>query len=419
MKGTSTIAALCAVLFGMAWADAPRPPQPVLRATYPAGSRVYSSAVVADFCEAPGLEVLLESSEERKLVCLGAEGVERWACADFTLRLTATPTAGDLDGDGKPEILVTTRNDGVVCLGGDGVVRWKAPIEEGIPWGNATIADADADGQPEIYWISTSAQLERRAGDGTLVWRRAMPRPGPEGPVAVGDVNGDGLGEMVFGGGSHAVFCVDRDGRDVWTFRGAGTFNNGPVIADITGSPACEVFVASDDGVFYCLDGTTGACRWNHRTFPGRIDTAIAVGDIDRDGHREVLYGDGGGRLYCLDYLGEERWCFVAGDWIESAPALGDVDGDGEAEVVFGAANGNVCCLSSSGALEWTFAIQSRIAASPTLCDFHQDGHVEILVPAHDGNLYCLTCGGPWQPERILWPCRRYDMNQTGYLPAK
>ena len=412
-------AAFCIVLFDAALAGAQTITPPTLLWTYPAGSRMYASPVVADLDGKRGTEVLLESSEERKLICLGADHEERWTYKDFTLRITGTPTVGDLDGAGEPEIVVTTRNDGVVCLNAGGAVRWKASVEEGIPWGNAVIADADRDGRPEVYWISTSGQLQRRAADGSLAWERRMPRPGPEGPVAVGDVNADGQDEIVFGCGPNSVFCVDNKGQDVWVFRGAGTFNNGPVIANVIGTPAPEVFVASADGVFYCLDGMTGRCVWNHRTFPCRIDTTIAVGDIDGDGSREILYGDGQGHLYCLGSRGEEKWCFMAGDWIESAPVLGDVDGDGEIEVIFGAANGNVYCLSSRGALKWTFPTKKRIAASPTLCDYDQDGRVEILIASHDGNLYCLTCGGPWKPDKILWPCRRGDIQQTGFLPTK
>ena len=413
------LAAFCIVLLNAALVSAQMITPPTLLWTYQAGSRMYASPVVADLSGKPGLEVLLESSEERKLVCLGANREERWTYKDFTLRITGTPTVGGVDGDGKPEILVTTRNDGVVCLSGDGEVRWKASIEEGIPWGNAVIADAENDGTPEVYWISTSGQLQRRTGSGTLVWERRMPRPGPEGPLAVGDVNGDGQCEIVFGGGSNSVFCVDNKGEEVWTFQGAGTFNNGPVIADVIGTPTPQVFIASADGVFYCLEGKTGQCVWNHRTLPGRIDTTIAVGDIDGDGAREVLYGDGQGYFYGLSNRGEEKWCFKADDWIESAPVLGDVDGDGEIEVILSAANGNVYCLSSCGAIKWSFPTKKRIAASPTLCDFDQDGRVEILIPSHNGNLYCLTCGGPWNPAKILWPCRRYDIQQTGFLPTR
>ncbi len=412
-------AAMCLVWFVTALAGAQTSTPPTLLWTYPAGSRMYASPVVADLDGKPGLEILLESSEDRKLVCLGANREELWSYKDFSLRITGTPTVGDLDGGGKSEIVVTTRTDGVVCLDSGGGVRWKAPVEEGIPWGNAVIADADHDGKNEVYWISTSGQLQRRAGDGTLAWERSMPRPGPDGPVAVGDVNADGQDEIVFGGGPNSVFCVDNKGQDLWAFRGAGKFFNGPVIANVMGTPAPQVFAASWDGVFYCLDGTSGRCLWNHRTFPCRIDTTIAVGDIDGDGSREVFYADGQGRLYCLSSRGEEKRCFTAGDWIESAPALGDVDGDGEMEVVFGAANGNAYCLSSGGALKWSFPARKRIAASPTLCDCDGDGRVEILVPSHDGNLYCLTCGGPWKPEKMLWPCRRDDIQQTACLPGR
>ena len=409
-------AAFCAVLFNAltVGAQTNTPPTPLW--TYPAGSRMYASPVVADLDGKKGLEILLESSEDRKLVCLGPDHRERWSYGDFSLRITGTPTVGDLDSDGKPEIVVATRIDGVVCLNSGGGVCWKAPVEGGIPWGNAVIADADHDGKNEVYWISTSGQLQRRAGDGTLVWERGMPRPGPDGPVAVGDVNADGQDEIVFCGGPNSVFCVDNKGQDVWVFRGAGKFNNGPVIANVMGMPTPQVFAASWDGVFYCLDGATGRCLWNHRTFPCRIDTTIAVGDIDGDGSREVFYADGQGRLYCLSNRGEEKWCFAAGDWIESAPALGDVDGDGEVEVIFGAASGNLYCLSGRGDLKWSFSAKKRIAASPTLCDLDQDGRCEILVTSHDGNLYCLTCGGPWNPEKTPWPCRRGDIQQTACL---
>jgi outer membrane protein assembly factor BamB len=411
------LAALCATGLNAAPRGLPAAAQPTLRWSYQAGSRIYSSPVVADLSKKPGLEILTESSEERKLVCLSANSEELWTYNEFTLRITGTPTVGDLDGDKRPEIVVTTRNDGVVCLDAEGAVRWKAPIEEGIPWGNAVIADADRDGAPEVYWISVSGQLQRRTGNGALVWERHIPRPGPEGPPAVGDVNEDGRGEVVCCGGPYAVFCLNDQGEEVWVFQGAATFNHGPVIADVTSTPRPEVFAASNDGVFYCLDGKTGSIVWNHRTFPGRIDTTTAVGDIDGDGSREVLYGDYHGDFYCLSNRGQEKWCFKAEDWIESAPVLGDVDGDGEIEVIFGAADGNAYCLSGSGALEWTFPTGKRIAASPTLCDYDQDGRADILIPSHNGDLYCLTCGGPWNSDSILWPFRRYDLEQTGFLP--
>jgi len=381
-------------------------------------SPIYASPVAVDLVGSPGLEILVVSSSERKLLCLSTAREVLWSYDDFTLRVTSTPTVADLNGDGRREILITTRSDGVVCLHADGTLWWKSAADDHVPWGNASVVDADHDGRAEIYWISTSGVLECHAPDGAMRWQVALPGGGTDGPLAVGDVDGDGQAEIIACGG-RSVTCFDPSGKEQWHFEGMSAFHAGPVIADVIGTADPEVFVASHDGVFYCLDGRTGSVIWNHRTFKGRIDTTIAVGDIDGDGSREVLYGDGAGHLYCLNHRGEERWSFSTGDWIEGAPVLGDVNGDGQVDVLVGSANGKVDCLSRTGALQWTFATGKRVSASPTLCDHDQNGKVDILVASHNGTLYSLTAFGRWDPKRMLWPIRRGDLAQTAHLPAR
>ena len=391
---------------------------PTVDWSFRCGSRIYSSAVVADLSASPGLEILTASSAERKLHCLSAAGKVLWTYGGFTLRMTSTPTVADLDGDGKPEILIATRAKGVICLAADGALLWKWAVKGGIPWGSVTVADTDLDGDPEIYWISMAGRVERRSPDGGVGWAVQLPSGGSRGPLAIGDVDGDGRGEIVTGG-SAAVHCFDSAGNERWRYQGMASFEAGPVLADVNGDGRAEVLAASTDGVLYCLMGKSGDVFWNHRTFRGRIDTTLAVGDLTGNGIPEIVYGDFFGNLYCLDGNGEEHWSFRAGDWIESAPALGDVDGDGEAELVFGSADGNVYCLSARGDLEWTFMTHKRISASPTLCDVDDDGAVEILIGSHSGVLYCLSAGGPWDPARVLWPSRRYDLAHTACLPAR
>lgn len=395
--------------------DRPESAAPHLEWTFQAGTRTYSSPVVGEFSSEPGLEILTTSSEERRLLCLSAAREVLWTYDDIILRLTSTPTVADIDADGRLDILIATRESGVVCLSDDGTERWKVPVEGGIPWGSVTAADCDGDGKTELFWISRTGLLECRDADGLKIWDFQTPRPpGPLGPVAVGDLDGDGLKEIVTCGGPKTVYCVDLAGDERWRFEAVAPFSAAPVIADITGDAVPEVLAVSIDGLFYCLSGASGNVVWSHRTFRARIDTTVAVGDIDADGRQDILYGDGLGYLYCLDADGEERWFFKADDWIESAPALGDVDGDGEIEVVFGSADGNLYCLSPSGQREWQFPTGKRIAASPTLCDYDRDGDVDILIPSHNGNLYCLSFGGRWDPKRILWPFRRSDFQQTG-----
>ncbi|MBI5091487.1 MAG: PQQ-like beta-propeller repeat protein [Candidatus Hydrogenedentes bacterium] len=390
---------------------------PATQWTYEAGSPIYASPVVADFLpEHPGQEILTVSSSKREVVCLGADGKSLWNYGGFTLRLTATPTVAPLNAGGALGIFVATRNDGVVCLNAKGELAWKQPVPEGIPWGNVTAGGPDPSSNPRLFWINLGGLVECHDVTGAKVWETQFKSRGPEGPLAVGDVDGDGQVEVLTGGGA-ALRCLDSAGHEKWRFDAPSEFNNGPVLTDVLGNGRIQVLAASKDGVLYCLDGKTGKPIWNHRTFQCRIDSTVAVGDIDGDAKPEVVYGDGQGRLYCLNNLGEERWSFKAGDWIESAPVLGDVDGDASIDVVFGSADGNVYSLSAKGDLEWTFTAGKRVSASPTLCDCNGDGITDILVPSHNGKLYNLTAGGRWDPNRILWPCRRYDLAQTAHVP--
>ncbi|MBI3119151.1 MAG: PQQ-like beta-propeller repeat protein, partial [Candidatus Hydrogenedentes bacterium] len=273
--------------------------------------------------------------------------------------------------------------------------------------------------RPTLYWITLTGAVECHSPEGALNWNFPLENPGPRGPLAVGDVDTDGREEIVAGGGIRSVHCLDDAGQVRWRFEGMAPFHSGPVIADLEGDSNVEILAASDDGVLFCLDGRSGEVNWNHRTFTGRIDTTIAVGDVDGDGKREVFYGDGSGHFYALDCLGEERWSFNAGDWIESAPAIGDVDGDGAIDVLAGSGNGSLYCFSVAGRLKWRFDTGKRISASPTLCDSNEDGMADILIPSHNGILYCLSAGGAWDPKRIVWPCKRYDLAQTASAPVE
>ncbi len=397
-----------------------REAKPVLKWKFHTGSRIYSSPVVGDFGDRPGDEILTSSSEERKLICLGSDQKVQWTYDDFILRLTSTPTIADIDGDGHSDIIIATRESGVVCLDRDGKLIRKIPVQGGISWGSITAKDLDGDGKPELVWITDEGKIECHRADSQTVWEFDTPNaPAPLGPPAAGDVNLDGKSEVVCVGGPQTLYCLDHGGQLLWKLDSLAPFTTGPVIADVLGDEHPEVLCVSIDGIFFCLDGGTGNILWNYRTLRTRIDTTIAVGDVDADGNREILFGDGLGYLYCLKATGNEAWSYKSNDWIESTPVLGDIDGDGEIEILFGSADGNLYCLSSQGEAEWIYKIGKRIAASPALCDYDQDGITDILIPAHDGYLYCLTMNAKWEPSAMLWPFRRYDFQQTGCLPPK
>jgi len=92
------------------------------------------------------------------------------------------------------------------------------------------------------------------------------------------------------------------------------------------------------------------------------------------------------------------------------------VDGDDDLEILCSGMDGILRCLNFAGQTEWDYRTQRRLQVPPTLADTDQDGTVEILLATGDGNLVCLSCNGKYQPERLPWPSRLFDLGQTGWM---
>ena len=97
-----------------------------------------------------------------------------------------------------------------------------------------------------------------------------------------------------------------------WKFTTGGWVLTTPVVVDGV------VYIGSDDGSLYALDGDSGEMLWS-----------FAAGDAIRsvpavvDG--TVYFGSNDNHLYALDATtGEELWRHDTGDWVQYSPAVGN-----------------------------------------------------------------------------------------------
>ena len=276
---------------------------------------------------------------------------EMWTSDGGTLNSSVMGLAtGDLDGDGRTDAAVAAGRWIAVFPQRQGHLASAEPVPGSQGADQVEAADIDGDGRLDL--VATMNRDGGPAGEQTGVvaflrrgtgWERRVVSGQLGAGIAVGDVSGDGRPDVV--GAGSASISIARQRTDgsfavevMWDDAGEGV-----AVADVTGDGRADVVTTSG----YATDGArtldvraqtaTGGLAAPVGTsiyYPGQ---AIEVGDVDRDGRRDVVVLEDG--CWCagifLQRAGgtlapEERYDVGRRSWyLPSALSLGDVDGDG------------------------------------------------------------------------------------------
>lgn len=209
---------------------------------------------------------------------------------------------GDLNGDGKLDIVIGNQGDGTVGVllnnGSGSFPSTPTYYSAGSGTTGVVVGDFNHDGVLDIAtanYYSSSISVLLGNGNGTFgSAANTSTGSGPRG-IAVGDLNGDGKLDLVTAdqtGNTVSVFL--GNGNGTFGTRTAVSVGTGPravAIADFNGDGKADVVTANQTAgtASFLLGSTSGTLTLSSTITAGSGAYFVSFGDLDRDGKLDLV----------------------------------------------------------------------------------------------------------------------------------
>ncbi len=356
----------------------------------------------------------------------GKDGEDVWLL-NITGTFSAAPALGDVDGDGRTDILLATRTG--VLYSYEPVIRWNGT--RFTWWGNNTAR--------EQLWNTTADPVGAVTASS----------------LVLDDLNSNGTDELLVGT-SQGVFCMNaRYGNELWNHTVSGNSISTPAVYQLGAqrnvlATSFNTTASPDELHVYTLRGTSGSLiRKVSMELTTQMGTLLppftfmpspVTADLDGqdDGDELIIiqpYEDSTGRIMVFKD-GNLAWNSLAynkslggsSDLHHIAfatPVVGDLEDDGTLDVVVASYKPYIAPLSTrvytnlsvfkgaSGVRGWGADIDETVGvdlewaiSSPVLMDADEDGVLDVLIGQYNGRLNAIS----GKNGTALW-----DLTTNGY----
>lgn len=347
----------------------------------------------------------------------GKDGHDLWTVTDPRYRTNGTGSiaVGDIDGDGRIDIIVPKNGGGLLAFNHDGTFKWSSTAPS-PGWGGASLVDLDGDGRPEIIVGRTVLN-----GNGTVRWVGSG-ATGFSLSIAA-DLDLDGTLEVVAG-----ATVYKNSGQILWRNEAVG--EGFTAVGNFNDDPYPEIVVVVNSRVF--LLSHTGAIIWGPVFVPGGGGGMPTIGDFDGDGRPDIGVA-GGSRYVVLTTDGSLLWTAPTQDLSSmlTGSSAFDFDGDGKVEVLYADERFLHVYRGTDGALLFETPNTSGTTYElPVVADVDGDNHADIVLAINDYYLGGYGAGirvyqdqnNSWVKTRRIWNQHAYhitNVNDDGTVPSQ
>ncbi|KAK9134122.1 hypothetical protein Scep_013650 [Stephania cephalantha] len=198
---------------------------------------------------------------------------------------------------------------------------------------------------------------------------------------------------------------------DTGNFR--ASIYSSPTVADLDGDGKLDILVGTAFGLFYVLDHL-GNVREKFPLEMAEIQGSVVAADINDDGKIELVTADTHGNVAAWSTQGDEIWEVHLKSLVPQGPTIGDIDGDGHTDVVVPTSSGNIYVLSGkdgSVVHPYPFRTHGRVMNQILLVDLSKHGEkqkgLSLVTTSFDGYLYVID--GPTSCADVV------DIGETSY----